>query len=382
MEYLPTDTAPEAVASRLLRARGGRGTAPEELARRGQVLQGAAQPAAAPQMSVPQMQAIDLAPLLKEYGALQRKPLDFSAVEEANNLRRSTAQRDVGTSLNLAMFGDDRMAEAGRSVLSKALAHADPLRMNAADVAYEGPGGKMAVNPFTERSGEEKHLQEKINTAIKQNEFLMNKAIEQNKMREADQYKQAIVGLMAQGNAIKQTVADAAETKAGAGGKVKNMPAAQTTAYIGNNATIKAIDDAIAEGDKHPEAFGAWQYLPHAVTQRMSGEKGEEGVTPRAKVADIGSLKIHDRSGAAVTASETPRLLPFIPQVTDKWPAARKKLENLKAHAAMSNQEIMDYAGQVGYKVPGSVESPPPAKPAADLAAAAKAELEKRNPRK
>jgi hypothetical protein len=175
-------------------------------------------------MSVPQMQAIDLAPLLEDYGKLQRKPLDFSAVEAANSLRRSTAQRDVGTSLNLAMFGDDRMADAGRSVLTKALAHADPLRMNAADVAYEGPGGKMAVNPYQERAGEEKHLQEKINTAIKQNEFLMTKAIEQNKMREADQYKQAILGLMAQGNAIKQSVADAAQTKAdkagGGGGKL------------------------------------------------------------------------------------------------------------------------------------------------------------------
>ena len=39
---------------------------------------------------------------------------------------------------------------------------------------------------------------------------------------------------------------------------------------------------------------------------------------------------MHERSGAAVTASESPRLKPFIPLITDDKPTALKKLRRMR----------------------------------------------------
>ena len=55
-----------------------------------------------------------------------------------------------------------------------------------------------------------------------------------------------------------------------------------------------------------------------------------KGTVTRAAIADIGSMIMHDRSGAAVTASESPRLKPFIPLITDSVDTAKKKLERLR----------------------------------------------------
>src|SRR5690606_21631841 len=74
------------------------------------------------------------------------------------------------------------------------------------------------------------------------------------------------------------------------------------------------------------EATGWKAYMPQALLNRMD----PEGVDARAMISDIGSLVIHDRSGAAVTAAESPRLMPFIPLATDDAATARKKLVRFK----------------------------------------------------
>jgi hypothetical protein len=87
--------------------------------------------------------------------------------------------------------------------------------------------------------------------------------------------------------------------------------------------------------------------LPGAIIDRLS----PEGVRLRAMIADIGSMKIHDRSGAAVTASEFPRLRPFIPSPTDSPETIRKKLEQFRDQYL---NELRDqrsvYGASSGYK--------------------------------
>jgi hypothetical protein len=84
---------------------------------------------------------------------------------------------------------------------------------------------------------------------------------------------------------------------------------------------------------------------------------------------------VHDRSGAAVAASEAPRLMPFIPQATDDAETVIKKLKQLKTQIEIEQSGILDfYSQEQGYKPSlyhkrqsASVESAAPAaaKPAA-----------------
>lgn len=93
-----------------------------------------------------------------------------------------------------------------------------------------------------------------------------------------------------------------------------------------NKAQLSALDAALQGLQKRPEGVGLQYGIADALNQRMD----PKGVKLRADIADIGSLKIHDRSGAAVTVSEAPRLKPFIPLVTDTPEAARIKLQRLR----------------------------------------------------
>lgn len=108
---------------------------------------------------------------------------------------------------------------------------------------------------------------------------------------------------------------------------IKRVPATVGAAYIANTVQRSKIDDAIAKAEANPEAFGFHARLPADVLNRKEGKGYAGGVDARSAIADIGSQIIHDRSGAAVTVSEFPRLKPFIPLATD--PPA-KILSNLR----------------------------------------------------
>jgi hypothetical protein len=115
-------------------------------------------------------------------------------------------------------------------------------------------------------------------------------------------------------------------------------------------------------------ATGVKGILPDFVLQRTD----PEGVMTRAAIADLGSMVIHDRSGAAVTASEFPRLKPFIPTFTDDQPTVVKKLKRF----LQVYQEIVDDAAEFykesGYKVPELKSSKQPAKSAPSAPSATK----------
>ena len=143
--------------------------------------------------------------------------------------------------------------------------------------------------------------------------------------------------------------------------KLKPIPASINTAMVTNNQALSKLDAAIALlegkdigtgdskmlGDK--DATGLKGLVPPIALNRLD----PKGVDARAAVADIGSLILHDRSGAAVTASESPRLVPFIPLSTDDNTTVLKKLRRLKEYQVTENDLLSNaYNEDAGYKVP------------------------------
>lgn len=142
---------------------------------------------------------------------------------------------------------------------------------------------------------------------------------------------------------------------------LKFVPAKIQEGYVGNSSSVRQIDAAIAAIEARPESLG----LPRMVGENINQRVDPDGVDARAAVANIGSLLIHDRSGAAVTAAEAPRLMPFIPRVTDTSDAAIKKLRQLKTLYQNANSEIeVAYGEDRGYRPVASQDAPAAPKPA------------------
>jgi hypothetical protein len=115
-----------------------------------------------------------------------------------------------------------------------------------------------------------------------------------------------------------------------------NTPATLKEKIAQNNVTIKLVDEAVAAVDKNPDAFGLKNMMGSSAMARLD----PEGVSARAKVANLGSQKYHDRSGANVTAAETPRLAPFIPDVNDPPGVVKTKLRGFQRESRLMNDEL------------------------------------------
>lgn len=137
--------------------------------------------------------------------------------------------------------------------------------------------------------------------------------------------------------------------------KLRPIPPSINTAILENQKAGNQIDRAIAllsgtdlpgmKADKN--ATGLKGYLPTGLLNRID----PSGVSARAEIADIGSLKIHDRSGAAVTMSEAPRLMPFIPLATDDRETVLKKLGRLKLEISENSSAMNEiYSKDQGYR--------------------------------
>jgi hypothetical protein len=124
----------------------------------------------------------------------------------------------------------------------------------------------------------------------------------------------------------------------GTGEKERELPATIREKLAENNVMLGKIDRALGVVDEHPEAFGLKNKLPYSddVRQRTN----PEGVDARAMVADIGSQKIHDRSGASVTINESPRLRPFVPDKSDSPETIKKKLTLFRQEYAQMQHEL------------------------------------------
>ena len=128
---------------------------------------------------------------------------------------------------------------------------------------------------------------------------------------------------------------------------LKQIPPSVNKAIIENAGNISKVDKALALLEENNDAVGMKGYTPNFLLNRMN----PKGTETRAAITDIGSLILHDRSGAAVTASETPRLLPFIPLATDDKATAQKKLKRFKEIYAEENNAMGEiYSKEQGYR--------------------------------
>lgn len=130
----------------------------------------------------------------------------------------------------------------------------------------------------------------------------------------------------------------------------KEIPASVNKSIIENQQNIGKINAAIDAIRKAPSALGTVNMIPGAETVRQYTGSPED-IAARAGVADVGSLILHDRSGAAVTASEMPRLKPFIPTASDRPDVAIKKLERFKELYRQEAELLAQtYSKEQGYK--------------------------------
>jgi len=133
------------------------------------------------------------------------------------------------------------------------------------------------------------------------------------------------------------------------GPRLRDVPGTVRKTLFENDTALRKVDDALKAIKDYPAALGVSNYMGDTIRQRTD----PDGVRARALVADIGSLKLHDRSGAAVTASETPRLKPFIPTATDDEATVKKKLGLFREEYDQIQQDIREtYSREQGYRTP------------------------------
>jgi len=132
------------------------------------------------------------------------------------------------------------------------------------------------------------------------------------------------------------------------GEKLKPVPQHVNTAIIGNQAFLNKVDRTEKLVNQTPDATGLLKGItPSAILNRTD----KAGTAARAALAELAATKVHDLSGAAVSASEFARLKPFLPQPTDDAATLKTKLNNMRAEI----QDIMQmtnsiYSESQGYK--------------------------------
>jgi hypothetical protein len=147
-------------------------------------------------------------------------------------------------------------------------------------------------------------------------------------------------------SATSRPVSEPGATVSATGGKGQLQPRAAgnqklQALAIDNRNQMSLIDEALREVQTNPSALGLKNMAGDLIAQRLD----PKGVKTRTAVSDIGSLKIHERTGAAMSKSELARL-GFIPTVTDTPEAAMTKLRHLRAFAEQETQAL-EAAGAV-----------------------------------
>lgn len=129
--------------------------------------------------------------------------------------------------------------------------------------------------------------------------------------------------------------------------KIKSIPEPINSAVLQNHQSINKLDDALDLLETNKDAIGLKGNLGQTVLNKLD----PKGIDTRAAIADIGSIVLHDRSGASVTAAESPRLLPFIPTPSDTYEAAKSKLIRMRKYAAEEQDALKaTYSKEQGYK--------------------------------
>lgn len=124
----------------------------------------------------------------------------------------------------------------------------------------------------------------------------------------------------------------------GPGGAALQKPQTpmQKKALATNITTASTINKALDGLKKHGDATGWSRGWSDLLDQNVD----PEGVDTRALIANVGSQIVHDRSGAAVTVSEYPRLAPFVPSIHDNAKTVQKKLRLLYQALATETEAL------------------------------------------
>jgi len=137
-------------------------------------------------------------------------------------------------------------------------------------------------------------------------------------------------------------------------GKLANIPAGAATGVQENLKALRSIDEALASLRTRPQSIGTGTGM---LGDKFTQWHDPEGTATRSLVAAVGAQKIHDLSGAAVSASEAPRFTPFVPTVTDTPEVATQKLLRFRSELQGQIREAADYYtpdnGYRPYKTPG-----------------------------
>ena len=129
--------------------------------------------------------------------------------------------------------------------------------------------------------------------------------------------------------------------------KIKPIPEKMSSAILQNHQSINKLDDALDLLEANKNAVG----LKGNLGQFLLNNLDPKGIDARAAIADIGSIVLHDRSGAAVSNTEGSRLLPFIPTPSDTYEAAKNKLTRMRKYAAEEQDALKTtYSKEQGYK--------------------------------
>jgi hypothetical protein len=110
-------------------------------------------------------------------------------------------------------------------------------------------------------------------------------------------------------------------------GPQQPVPEKVTEQMLTNVDGLRQVQGAVEALRKNPNAVGPIQGFAPSVTNWFD----VNGVPTRAMVQAIGSVQIHNISGGNVTASETPRLKPWIPTTEDPQAVALAKLDRFAA---------------------------------------------------
>lgn len=134
-------------------------------------------------------------------------------------------------------------------------------------------------------------------------------------------------------------------------------PQGVATAMLENANGLRQARLALERATARPESFGFWRGVQNQVPGAID-RIDPDGVEARALAANLGSMRIHDRSGTAVTAAEFPRLRPFIPAVGDAPETVQRKLrEFVREYEAVLRDQYQAFGPASGYRALAPVES-------------------------
>lgn len=133
----------------------------------------------------------------------------------------------------------------------------------------------------------------------------------------------------------------------------KQLSASTVEVISGNFAMMERLRSAGETARENPDATGPIKgfvndRLPSAVLDWFD----KDGVVSRAKIAELSSSVIKDRSGANVTAAEFPRLKPFIPQIGDSPETVQTKLREFYRIVQEETNLYLESLRSSGYDVP------------------------------